>query len=355
MSQPVPLADCLAADAAALLRELAAAGAPTPPNLCRGELLQAVLALRLDRGEPVGVAGALDLLPEGFGFVRSPAGDFAASPHDAFVAPSQVQAFNLKHGQWLAGPLRAPRGAERFFGLARIDATNGAPPEQLAARVAFAARTIAPALRPLGGVPGADWRRGERVLLLAPLGAPTHRWLAAAAVDLAAATPPLRVRACLLDQRPEDLAAAKATAGAAVELVGTTFDAPPERHVALADLVLARCLREVEAGADVVLLVDGLTPLALAAQRALPSSGRWICPGLDAQAAQPGKRLFAAARACAEGGSLTVVALAADGGSSAVEAAVRDDLARRAHHVAALGDGDGPAAPPLTRRGDGAL
>lgn len=151
MSQPVPLADCLAADAAALLRELAAAGAPTPPNLCRGELLQAVLALRLDRGEPVGVAGALDLLPEGFGFVRSPAGDFAASPHDAFVAPSQVQAFNLKHGQWLAGPLRAPRGAERFFGLARIDATNGAPPEQLAARVAFAARTIAPALRPLGG------------------------------------------------------------------------------------------------------------------------------------------------------------------------------------------------------------
>jgi transcription termination factor Rho len=342
VNQPLPPADVLAGDAAALVRELAAAGAPTPPNLSRGELLQAVLALRLARGEPVAVAGALDLMPEGFGFVRSPAFDFAASPHDAFVAPSQVQALNLKAGQWLAGPLRAPRGAERFFGLVRVDTANGAPPAQLGERLAFASRAPAAAQAPLGGPHGADWRRGQRVLLLAPPGAPTHRWFAAAASGLAAAAPPLRVRACLLDQRPEDLAAAKAAVGTAAELVGTTFDAPPERHVALAELALARCQREVEAGADVVLLVDGLTTLALAAQRALPSSGRWICPGLDVQAAQPGKRLFAAARACAEGGSLTVIARVDDSGGSAVEAAVRDDLALRAHHVAAL-RGDGAA------------
>lgn len=335
MTRPAPLADCLGGDAPALQRELAAAGAPVPPNLQRGELLQAVLTLRLERGEVVGVAGALDLLPEGFGFVRSPAFDYAASPHDAFVAPSQVQALNLKAGQWLAGPLRAPRGAERFFGLARIDAVNDAGPERLAERLAFAARTVAAPQTPLGAPRCGAWRRGERVLLLAPAGAPSWRWLAAAAAELAAASPPLRVRACLLDQRPEDLAAAKAAAGAAVELVGTTFDAPPERHVGLAELLLARCRREVEAGADVVLLVDALSTLALAAQRAQPSSGRWICPGLDVQAVQPGKRLFAAARACAEGGSLTVVAVAADGGG-AVDAAVRDELAARAHHVHAL-------------------
>lgn len=325
------VADCYFRDAAALLQELAAGGADVPPNLQRGELLQAVIAQRLDRGAAVVVAGALELLPEGFGFLRSPALDFAASPHDAFVGPNQVRALNLKPGQWLRGPLRPPRGAERFFALAHVDAANDAAPAHLAERLAFAARTPTSATAPLPVGADLALRAGERALALAEPGAPSGLWLAGRAAELAAAAPALRVRACLLDQRPEDLAAAKNLAAAA-EVVGTTFDAPPERHVALAELALARCQREVEAGADVVLLFDSLTALAQAAQRAQPSSGRWACPGLDAQAVLPGKRLFAAARACAEGGSLTVLATLA-GGDGTVDAALRSEFAPRANRA----------------------
>ncbi len=295
------------ADVAELQAALLAAGVATTPHLTRGELLAAWIAHRLAAGREVLAEGALELLPEGFGFVRSPRFGYEPGPHDPFVTPSQVRALNLKAGHWLAGPLRAPRGSERFFAMARIDRVNGAAPEQLARRVVFAARTPIVATRPLGFGAAeaalrvlarlAPWSLGQRVLVTAPPSWPRGAWLADVANALAAAAPALQPLVCLLDQRPEDLAAATAHAHARCEVTGTTFDQPPERHAALAEIVLARAMRDVEAGRDAVLLVDSLTALAHAAQRSVSPSGRWLCPGLDAQAVLPGKRLFAASPA----------------------------------------------------------
>jgi transcription termination factor Rho len=326
------------------------------PHLSRGELLHAWIAARLGAGERCFAEGALELLPEGFGFVRSPHLHYEPSPHDPFVAPTQVRALNLKNGHWLRGPLRPPRGAERFFALAHVDSVNGAPPHDLAAHVLFSARTPVLATRALR-LDGDDaalralavlapWQLGHRVLVTAPTGWPRAGWLLDVARALRADAP-LRTFVCLLDQRPEALAAAVARADADQEVTGTTFDAPPERHAALADLVLARAMREVEAGTHVVLLLDSLTALAHATQRATPASGRWLCPGLDAQAVLPMKRLFAAARACAEGGSLTVIATAlGDAEASAVDRAVLGELEHRANSDVVIDDALAAAGAP---------
>lgn len=325
---------------AELLAALLAEGAAAAPNLNRGELLAALLAHRLERGRTVVVEGAFELLAEGFGFVRSAHFDYDNSPHDAFLSPSQVRALNLKTGTRLRGPVRAPRGNERFFALTHIDEVADRPPTALATVLAFPARTPIVATRPLllpeapaswrGLAALSPWCHGQRVLIEAPAAWPRGPWLASLAQALVAANPGLRCLVGLLDQRPEDLAAAKALVadGPAVEVVGSAFDQPPERHLALAEFVLARAMRDVEGGDDVVLLVDSLTAVTQAAQRAHAASGRWLCPGVDARAVMPGKKLFAAARACAEGGSLTVLATAI-AGDGVVEAAVLAEFARR--------------------------
>lgn len=343
---PAPLP---ALDAAGALAELAAAGAAVPPNLAADELRFAALRARLDRGEVVIAEGALDRMAEGFGFLRSPAADFAATAADPYVSVAQVRALNLKPGQWLRGPLRPPRGGEKFLALAHVDAANGEAP----ARLAFAARTPVLAQTPLALPAGepwralatlTPWRRGHRVQVVAADAAPRARWLADLARALATANPGLRVVVCLLDQTPEDLAASKRALAGVAEAIGTTFDASAERHVELAELALARCQREVEAGHDVALLFDGLTTLSLATQRSIPSSGRWLAPGLDAQATLPGKRLFAAARACAEGGSLAVIATTLAPADDPLRAAIAAEFDGRGNSVVAIaGDGRGGA------------
>lgn len=357
---PATAADFASTSAADLLAKLLAEGATVPPNLARGELLAALQAHHLGHGREVVVDGAFELLPEGFGFVRSPHLDYEASPHDAFVSPSQVRALNLKTGHHLVGPVRAPRGNERYFSLAHVDRVNGVEPMQLVTRVAFPARTPIVATRPLALAGGsaalrllawlAPWCRGQRVLVSAPPAWPRATWLTELAAALHAGDPGLLSFVCLLDQRPEDLAAARNRAAtvAGCEVTGSTFDQPAERHLALADMVLARAMREVEGGRDVVLLVDSLTALAHAAQRAQQASGRWLCPGLDAQAVLPAKRLFAAARACAEGGSLTVVATALLAVDSVVDATVLAEFRHRGNSEVVLDAqlaADGAAMP----------
>lgn len=327
--------------AAELLAIARAEGVSLLPNLARGELLAAILTHRLAQRAAVPADGVLELLPEGFGFLRSPWFDYEASPADAFVSPSQVRALNLKPGQRVRGPLRAPKGSERFVALVHVDEVDGADAAGLALRLAFAARTpIVPKVPLALAAPTAElralallapWQLGQRVLVTAPPALPRAAFLARLAAAMRAANPDLTLTVCLLDQRPEDLAAARAQSGDTngVEVVGTTFDAAPERHVALADIVLARCQRLVEAGRDVVLLFDSLTALTHARQREQPASGRWLCPGLDAQAVLPGKRLFAAARACAEGGSLTVIATALHATGAAIDDAVLAEFRHR--------------------------
>ncbi len=334
-------ADDLAARSGAdLLAALLAQGVQTAPNLSRAELLAAFYAHLLSQGQHVLVTGALELLPEGFGFVRSPHLDYEASACDAFVTPSQVRALNLKAGHQVTGALRAPRGNERFFALSHIESVNGIDPARLVTRVAFAARTPMVATRPLA-LAGDDalrtlaflapWCRGQRVLVTAPPLWSRSPWLAQLAAALRTGDAGLRLYLCLLDQRPEDVAAVRAQLApfAGCEVTGSTFGQVAERHVALTEMVLARAQRDVEAGHDVVLLVDSLTALVQASQRAQPASGRWLCAGLDAQAVWLAKRLFAAARACAEGGSLTVIATALGAAAGTVDAAVLAEFHHR--------------------------
>lgn len=302
-----------------LLALATAAGLPGKPHQERGELLAQLLQHQLDQGQTVLVDGVFERLPEGFGFLRSPHHDLVEMPADAFVSPSQVRALNLKPGHRLRGPIRAPKGNERFFALLHVDTCNGAPPERLADRVDFHAlvplvpsRALAlgdrtPLQRALAAA--APWRHGHRVLIEAPAGTSPTPLLATLANAVHGADPQATVVLLLLAERPEVLAAARARCAAqpAIPIVATTFDATPNRHVQTAQLALAMAQRATEAGERVVLLVGGLDALVRACQLDQPPSGRWLCAGLDAHALQLPRQLFAAARATAGGGSLSVL------------------------------------------------
>ena len=333
--------ELLHADAQALLALAEQLGVECRPNLDRGELLALLLQHHVDSDRRIDLGGVLELLPEGFGFLRFPSHDFEPGAADVYVSPSQVRALNLKSGHRISGPIRGPKGNERFFALVHVDRAEDQDPERLRRQVAFAARTPVLPKQPLQ-LPDArtDWRllmklapwqHGQRVLVQAPAAWPRAMFLARLAAGVAAAQPTAQVQLCLLDQAPEAIAGARAAAGDAVQTIATTFDRGAERHLAMVELALAQACRTVETGRDVVLLVDSLTALARAAQAANSPTGRWLCPGLDVQAMALPKRLFAAARACAEGGSLTVIATALTGSDSVVDATVLGEFRHRAN------------------------
>ncbi|MBL8749615.1 MAG: hypothetical protein JNK78_10685 [Planctomycetes bacterium] len=328
-------------DADALAAATDAAGLEVPPGAGRGERIAALFAHQIGEDGTGHVEGVLDLLPDGFGFIRQTAADWAPMPCDPFVNQAQVKRLNLRPGHRVAGPVRAPRGAERFFALQHVERVNGADPDARDPRVPFAERTpILPHerlhLRGDGRFDDlalvellAPWGRGQRVLLATPPSFERASWLVAAAAALRAAQPELLATVCLLDQRPEDAAAARRRGAAAgCTVVATTFDEPTSRHIAVADLALAAAQRDVEAGRHVVLALDSLTSFARACNVEQEPSGRLLCAGLDAVATQRGKRLFGAARTCEEGGSLTVIA-AAVASDDRVDRAVLDEFLRR--------------------------
>jgi transcription termination factor Rho len=341
-----PLASLLRRDAAALAALVQQLGLTVKPQAERAELLAALFAHHIERGDRPVVGGVLELLPEGFGFLRFPTHDFDSGPADVYVSPSQVRGLNLKSGQHVAGTIRAPKGTERYFALLHVDAVDGEPPEQVRTRLPFRSRTPVLPRRPLslGGATSsatllgdlAPWYRGHRVLWEAPAGWPAATGFAALANAMATADPSLQLVLLLLDQRPEDAAAARRQVGERAEVLATHFDTPPDRQLTVADLVLVHAMRSVEVGRDVVLLCDGLTTLTRLRQREQPPSGRWLCPGLDAMALQPAHRLFAAARACAEGGSLTVVASLRTGANQTVDEAMAAEFRARASSVVAI-------------------
>jgi transcription termination factor Rho len=331
--------DLLRCDAAELLQRATECGLEPAPNLERSELLAELLRHHLEQGRRVELAGVLELLPEGFGFLRFPNHDFDAGAADVYISPSQVRALNLKSGHTLCGPIRAPKGNERFFALLHTDTIGGRAVEELRRQIAFAARMpvvptrplVLPADRPEWRLLGqlAPWQFGQRVLLVTPPDWPRARFLARLAAAIAAGQPATTTQLCLLDQGPDAIAAARALAGPSVAVIATTFDRAADRHLATLELALLQACRQVETGACVVLLVDSLTALARVAQAALTPAGRWLCPGLEVQALGPGKRLFAAARACAEGGSLTVIATLGHEPGSAFDAALWTEFGSR--------------------------
>lgn len=345
---------------AELRRQLHLAGAAPEPHLERDELLAAWFRHQLGGPERFDVDGVVELLPEGFGFLRFPGHDLVAGAADVYLSPSQVRGLNLQTGHRVRGAIRPPRGNERFFALLHVDTVDGTAPEAARLRPAFGALQpiVATVPLPLGGrnplwrtaAALAPWCRGQRALLRLPASWPRAVAFAGLAEAILAANPDVRVRLGLFDQRPEDLAAAKAACAAlpGVACVGTTFDATAERHVATAELLLAMVQREVESGAAVVLLVDSLTALARQGQLAQSASGRYLAPGLDAIAVQFGKRLFASARATTEGGSLTVLASVLHDTGHQVDAAIAAEFTGRGNSELRIDTGlaeEGVAVP----------
>lgn len=347
---PVDLAALQAMPTATLAQQAMDAGLDVGPGAEHGDLVFAVFVHRVGKDGFGHGDGTFDLLPDGFGFVRSKARSWAPAPFDAFVSPAQVRRLNLKNGHHITGPVRAPRGGERFLALQHVETVNGGDPERLAHRIAFASRSPVLPRRGLALDPNGDdelaaiaalapWARGHRVLVTAPPSAPSATLLARLAAALHRSDAELVVTIALLDQRPEDLAAARAAiVGTTVDLVATTFDAEPSRHSAVAEMALAEAQRDVEAGRDVVLLLDSLTAFARACHVDQPTSGKLACVGLDALATLRGKKLFSAARACEEGGSLTIVATAIENGDR-IDDTILADFRRRANsEVAFCGD-----------------
>jgi len=302
-------------------------------GLNRPELLFELLKHRAHRAGAGFAQGVLDVLPDGFGFLRSPRHGYRAGPDDVYVSPNQVRRLNLKRGHWLTGPVRPPREGERYFALMHVDTVNDASIAELRRRVPFESRTpIVPTrilrLERAGGSPAlraidllAPLARGQRVLVAAPPICGRTKLLAEIAEGLTRAEQ-LHVIVLLVDERPEEVtvmqqALAKAPSA---EVVASTFDEPPARHLDLVELVLDRARRLVEAGADVALVVDSLTAIARACNVELPHSGKILCAGFDATSLLLPKRLFGAARQTEEGGSLTLFgSVLTDTGSRADE------------------------------------
>ena len=301
-------------------------GLELPPHLAQDEIVAEVVTAMTEAGEQVETEGALSILPEGFGFVRLAAAGYAETAVDAYVSPSQIRALRLLRGHRVRGPVRAPRGEEQCFALIKVTAVGGRPLPELAEVVPFGSSTTLDSDRLIafgdeGGfaevAASAPWRFGHRVLVHTSTDHPATGWLRRLGRALAVANPSAEVTLCLLDQPPEELAAAKRCGRAPnLTVVGAEFAAPPKLQANLADLALHAAMRQVEQGQDAVLLLDSLTSMTRAYARSQPPSGAWIQPGLDAHAVLAPMRLFAAARETLEGGALTVIATLEDGGSA---------------------------------------
>ena len=335
--------------AAALLDLARGDGLPVQPGIGRSALLFELIKHRIaDTGMGWG-EGVLDVLAEGYGFLRSARRDFEPGADDVYVSTAQVRRLHLEPGSEIAGPVRPPHGGENFLALMHVEYVDGRPVDGLRARVPFDQRTPLLPRRRLhlehrGSGPAArlvdllaPWGLGQRVLIHAPPGACRTLLLTDLAQAIAARQPDVHLLLALVDERPEEIAEVRRQlGGGGREVVATAFDAPPARHLALAEMALARAQRLVEAGRDVVLLLDSLTAFARACNRELPHSGKMLSVGLDAAALLRPKKLFAAARSLEEGGSLTVLATVLTATGSRLDEVIAEEFAGKANSEVVL-------------------
>lgn len=266
--------------------------------------------------------GVLEILPDGYGFLRSANYNYLPSPDDIYVSPSQIKKFNLKTGDTIAGRVRPPKEGERFYALLRIETVNSLPPEKAQERILFENLTpLYPTKRiRLETVPGeysmrildlfAPIGKGQRGLIVSPPKAGKTVLLQKMANSIMRNHPEIKLIILLIDERPEEVTDMERSVGPDVEVISSTFDEPPERHMQVADMVLEKAKRLVESGKDVVILLDSLTRLARASNLVTPHSGRILSGGIDASALIKPKKFFGAARDTEEAGSLTIVATA---------------------------------------------
>jgi transcription termination factor Rho len=264
--------------------------------------------------------GVLEVLPDGYGFLRSVSYNYLPSPDDIYVSPSQIKKFSLRTGDTVTGQVRPPKEGERFFALLRVESVNDDHPDRIRDRVLFDNLTplYAESRVKLETVPGehamrvldllAPIGKGQRGMIVSPPKAGKTILLQKIANSIARNHPEVKLIVLLIDERPEEVTDMERSVSA--EVVSSTFDEPPERHVQVSDMVLEKAKRLVESKKDVVVLLDSITRLARAHNTVVPHSGKILSGGVDANALHRPKRFFGAARNIEEGGSLTIIATA---------------------------------------------
>ena len=267
--------------------------------------------------------GILETLPDGFGFLRSPWGSFQAGPDDVYVSPSQIRKFNLRTGDFVVGNIRPPREQERYFALVQVDKINDLEPSKTQDKIAFenltplfpdarlkletgsgSSEDLSPRIFDLVAPIG----KGQRGLIVSPPKAGKTLLLQNMAQSIIKNNPEVHVIVLLIDERPEEVTDMQRSVNA--EVIASTFDESPQRHVQVADLVIEKAKRLVEHKKDVVILLDSITRLGRAYNAVQPASGKILSGGVDSQALERPKRFYGAARNIEEGGSLTIIATA---------------------------------------------
>lgn len=287
------------------------------------EIMFAIIKKRAKAGEQVFADGVLEILPDGFGFLRSPDTSYTASTDDIYISPSQVRRFNLHTGDMIEGEVRTPKDGERYFALTKLDKVNNGPPEQNKHKVMFENLTplfpreqlrLERELKTEDNITGriidiiAPIGRGQRALIVAPPKSGKTMMMQNIAHAITANHPDVHMMVLLVDERPEEVTEMQRSVKG--EIIASTFDEPATRHVHVAEMVIERAKRLVELKKDVVILLDSITRLARAYNNVVPSSGKVLSGGVDSNALQRPKRFFGAARKVEEGGSLTIIATA---------------------------------------------
>jgi len=287
------------------------------------DLIFAILKNKAKKGDSIFGDGTLEVLQDGFGFLRSPDTSYLAGPDDIYVSPSQIRRFNLHTGDTIQGEIRTPKDGERYFALVKVDQVNNEAPENTKHKILFENLTpLFPTIplkleRDINGEENITSRvidmiapigKGQRGLIVASPKSGKTVMMQNIAHAITANHPDVSLIVLLIDERPEEVT--EMTRSVKGEVVASTFDEPATRHVQVAEMVLEKAKRLVEHKKDVVILLDSITRLARAYNTVIPSSGKVLTGGVDANALQKPKRFFGAARNIEEGGSLTILATA---------------------------------------------
>lgn len=290
-------------------------------GLRKQDLIFAILQAQIEKAGNVFGAGVLEILPDGFGFLRSPDYSYLPSPDDIYVSPSQIRRFNLRTGDLISGQIRPPKEGERYFALLKVEAINHESPEDNVSRPLFDNLTpYYPTERIKLEYIAADY--STRVMeLISPIGMGQRGMIVAAprtgktmllqsiAKAIKKNHKEIHLIILLIDERPEEVTDWKRQVETA-EIISSTFDEPPQRHCQVSEMVIERAKRLVECKKDVVILLDSITRLARAYNAVMPASGKVLSGGLDSNALQRPKRFFGTARNIEDGGSLTIIATA---------------------------------------------
>lgn len=317
------LSDLKALHVTQLLDMAAALEVDNAQRMRKQELMYAILKKKAKLGETIYGDGTLEILPDGYGFLRCPDTSYLASADDIYISPSQIRRFNLHTGDSIEGEVRIPKEGERYFALVRVETVNDLPPEALKHRMLFENLTpifpneplilerdmrgdenltgrIIDMIAPIG--------KGQRSLIVAPPKSGKTVLLQHIAHAIAANYPDVVLMVLLVNERPEEVTEMQRTIRG--EVVAATFDEPAVRHVQVAEMVIEKAKRLAESKRDVVVLLDSITRLARAYNQVIPSSGKVLTSGVDANALERPKRIFGAARKIEEGGSLTIIGTA---------------------------------------------